>query len=69
LQPTGPFGLTCTDGSLATVGAFCANALAEDSSAAIIKIDLISVPSGMKVGFFFEINGMLEIRFQPGIHA
>src|SRR3954447_11560225 len=32
LQPTGPFGLTCTDGSLATVGAFCANALAEDSS-------------------------------------
>jgi hypothetical protein len=23
----------------------------------------------MKVGFFFEINGMLEIQFQPAIHA
>jgi|tagenome__1003787_1003787.scaffolds.fasta_scaffold20988720_2 hypothetical protein len=23
----------------------------------------------MKVGFFFEINGMPEIRFQPGIPA
>jgi hypothetical protein len=23
----------------------------------------------MKLAFFFEINGMLEIRFQPGIYG
>ena len=69
LQPTDPFGLTCTGGSLPTFGAFCANALAENSTPAIVKTDLISVPWVMKVGFFFETNGMLEVRFQPGIHA
>src|SRR5438309_11437126 len=44
LQPTGPFSLTCTGGLLPTSGASCANAPAENSNTAIIKIDFISVP-------------------------
>jgi hypothetical protein len=68
LQPTGTFGLSCT-GSSSPIGASCANAFAENSSTAIIRIDFISVPLCNEDGLIRNSNNMLQIPFQPCIPA
>jgi hypothetical protein len=45
MQPTGAFGFTCTDCFFPAFGASCANALAENTSARIMSIDFMVIPT------------------------